>query len=173
MIQVLNRSAGYHWRMECTDGPDAHWSLTTLPAGVADRTGLLLIKVAHEMERRGIERLAPLGVDGRDYTLLAVLSRDDAGSQAELATLCGLLPAQLVPVLDALEAKGFAERRRDERDRRRSIVRITDEGRAVLARADEAAAEVEHELLGDVGDELRERLGRTVDAALRDPTPAG
>jgi DNA-binding MarR family transcriptional regulator len=117
--------------------------------------------------------LAPLGLDGRDYTLLAVLSRDDAGSQAELATLCGLLPAQLVPVLDALQAKGFVERRRDERDRRRSIVRITDEGRDVLARADEAAAEVEQGLLGDVVEELRERLARTVDAALRDPTPAG
>lgn len=159
--------------MECVSGPDAHWSLTALPAGVADRTGLLLIKVAYEMERRGVERLAPLGLDGRDYTLLAVLSRDDAGSQAELATLCGLLPAQVVPVLDALQAKGFVERRRDERDRRRSIVRITDEGRDVLARADEVAAEVEQRLLGDVGDELRERLARTVDAALREPAPAG
>jgi DNA-binding MarR family transcriptional regulator len=173
MIQVLNRSASYHWLMECADGSETTWALTTLPAGVADRTSLLLVKVAHEMERRGIERLRPLGIDGRDYTLLAVLSRDDAGSQAELATLCGLLPAQLVPVLDALEAKGFAERHRDERDRRRSIVRITDEGRAVLARADEVAAEVEHELLGDVGEELRERLGRTVDAALRGPATAG
>ncbi|WP_022929680.1 MarR family winged helix-turn-helix transcriptional regulator [Patulibacter americanus] len=159
--------------MECSDGPDTTWALTTLPAGVADRTGLLLIKVAFEMERRGVDRLRPLGLDGRDYTLLAVLSRDDAGSQAELATLCGLLPAQLVPVLDALEAKGFAERRRDERDRRRSIVRITDEGREVLARADEIASAVERELLGDVGEELRERLARTVDAALRDPAPAG
>jgi DNA-binding MarR family transcriptional regulator len=158
--------------MECSDGSDAHWTLTALPAGVADRAGLLLIKVAFEMERRGVERLRPLGLDGRDYTLLAVLSRDDAGSQAELATLCGLQPAQLVPVLDALEAKGFAERRRDERDRRRSIVRITEEGRAVLARADEAATEVEHELLGDVGEELRERLGRAVDRALREPAPA-
>lgn len=157
--------------MECADGSEHHWELTALPAGVADRTGLLLIKVAYEMERRGVERLRPLGLDGRDYTLLAVLSRDDAGSQAELAALCGLLPAQLVPVLDALEAKGFVERRRDERDRRRSIVRITEQGRGVLTRADEVASAIEHELLGDVGDELRERLGRSVDAALRDPAP--
>jgi DNA-binding MarR family transcriptional regulator len=76
-------------------------------------------------------------------------------------------------VLDALEAKGFAERHRDERDRRRSIVRITDEGRAVLARVDEVAGEIEHALLGDVGEELRDRLGRTVDAALRGSATAG
>jgi DNA-binding MarR family transcriptional regulator len=158
--------------MTCTDPNPGTWALTSLPAGIAERTGLLVVKVAYELERRGAERLGALGLDGRDYSLLAVLSHDDAGSQAQLATLCGLLPAQLVPVLDALQAQGYVERRRDERDRRRSIVRITDAGRAVLAQADEAAGELERELLGDVGEELRERLVRAVAAGLATPGAA-
>jgi DNA-binding MarR family transcriptional regulator len=153
--------------MECSEDPRPHWTLTTLPPGIADRAGLLLVKVGMEFERRGVERLRSLGIDGRDYSMLA-----EAGSQAELATLCGLLPAQIVPALDALQEQGLVERRRDERDRRRSIVRITDDGRALLARADEAAEELERELLGDVGEELRGRLARAFDEGLRAPASA-
>jgi DNA-binding MarR family transcriptional regulator len=158
--------------MECSEDPRPHWTLTTLPPGIADRAGLLLVKVGMEFERRGVERLRSLGIDGRDYSMLAVLSGAEAGSQAELATLCGLLPAQIVPALDALQEQGLVERRRDERDRRRSIVRITDDGRALLARADEAAEELERELLGDVGEELRGRLARAFDEGLRAPASA-
>jgi DNA-binding MarR family transcriptional regulator len=150
---------------DCVPGPEKG-PLVELPDGIAERSSLLLVKVAHELTVRGVARLQPLGIDGRDYSLLAVLSHDDAGSQAQLAALCSLLPAQLVPVLDALEHQGLVERRRDARDRRRSIVTITDAGRERLAQADEAAHELEVELLGDLDEELRERLVTAVRAAL-------
>jgi DNA-binding MarR family transcriptional regulator len=114
-----------------------------------------------------------LGIDGRDYFLLAVLSNDAPGSQAELARLCSLLPAQLVPVLDALERDGLVERRRDERDRRRMSVRITDEGRERLGQADEAARDIEEELLGPLDAEVQARLGDAFRASLPVATTAG
>jgi DNA-binding MarR family transcriptional regulator len=150
---------------DCVAAP----GLQALPQGVAERLGLLFTKISSEMLTRVTPGFTELGIDGRDYSLLAVLSNDAPGSQAELAALCSLLPAQLVPVLDALERKGLVERHRDERDRRRLIVRITEEGRQRLAKADAIARATELELLGDLGDELRDRLGASFSAALPGP----
>ena len=141
----------------CVAQDDPH-RLSVLPRGVAERRGLLVYKLASELFVRMTPVFEELGIDGRDYSLLAVLSNDAPGSQAELARLCSLLPAQLVPVLDALERDGLVERRRDERDRRRIIVRITEPGRARLAQADAAARTIEDELLGTLDDEALGRL---------------
>ena len=45
-----------------------------------------------------------------------------------LATATGLRPAATTALIDRLEAKGLVERVRDESDRRRVLVRMTDEG---------------------------------------------
>lgn len=155
----------------CTAPSDDHSRLSALPQGVAERRGLLVYKLAHELFVRMTPHFEALGIDGRDYSLLAVLSIDAPGSQAELAQLCSLLPAQLVPVLDALEREGLVERRRDERDRRRMIVRITDGGRERLAQADAAAREIEDELLGPLDAEVQARLGEGFRAALAPRAP--
>jgi DNA-binding MarR family transcriptional regulator len=78
-----------------------------------------------------------MGLSGRQYMVLAVLSADTPPSQLELAGLCGLLPAQVVPVIDELERRGFVARQRSQTDRRRSVVTFTDAGREILQRADE------------------------------------
>ena len=69
---------------------------------------------------RAEDPLAAMGLSGRQYTVLAVLSADAPPSQLELAGLCGLLPAQIVPVIDELERRGLVARQRSETDRRRS-----------------------------------------------------
>ncbi len=137
-----------------------------LPRGVADRPALLLHKLGNEVLRRAEEPLAAMGLSGREYVTLAVLDSDAPSSQAELAALCGLLPAQLVPVIDELERDGLAERTRDEADRRRSVVRTTAKGRRLLARADALAARIEDELLGHLDAEQRARLHDVLRQAL-------
>ncbi|HUZ92718.1 MAG TPA: MarR family winged helix-turn-helix transcriptional regulator [Candidatus Paceibacterota bacterium] len=44
-----------------------------------------------------------------------------------------LAPATLVPVINTLERKGLIERQRDERDRRRSPLRLTKRGEKIMA----------------------------------------
>jgi DNA-binding MarR family transcriptional regulator len=137
-----------------------------LPSGIADRPALLMHKLGNEVLRRAEVPLDEMGLTGREYVTLAVLDSDAPSSQAELAQLCGLLPAQLVAVIDELERDGLAERTRDEHDRRRSVVRTTAKGRRLLARADALAARIEDELLGHLDADQRARLHAVLRQAL-------
>jgi DNA-binding MarR family transcriptional regulator len=106
------------------------------PRGITERPALLLVKLGTEIVQQAEDPLAALGLSGRQYMVLAVLSTDAPPSQLELAGLCGLLPAQVVPVIDELERRGFVARQRSEADRRRSVVTLTHAGREILERAD-------------------------------------
>ncbi|MDA0179808.1 MarR family transcriptional regulator [Solirubrobacter phytolaccae] len=117
-----------------------------LPRGTLDRPALLLVKIGHDVAARGEDALAELGLSGRQYMVLGVLSADTPPSQQELAGLCGLLPAQVVIVVDELERRGLAERQRSETDRRRSVVSLTEAGATALARADELGKRLVAEL---------------------------
>src|SRR3954465_14072552 len=103
-----------------------------IPRGIEQRPALLLVKLGNELAARAEDPLAGLGLSGRQYMVLAILCSDEPTSQLELARLCGLLPAQIVPVVDELERRGLVERQRDESDRRRSVVRTTPRGVQLL-----------------------------------------
>ena len=60
----------------------------------------------------------------------------------------GKAPPIIVAAVDELEKKGLVARRRDERDRRRSVVEMTDAGRGMLARADVIADDLIAEIFG-------------------------
>lgn len=144
-------------------------------AGVRDRLGLLAVNTGQSMLLHAEEGLTRLGLGGRGYVTLAVLDRDRPRSQLELAQLTGKAPAMVVGVLDELEAKGWAVRERDPSDRRRSVVRITDAGRAVLARADAFAAEIERATLPNLDDAERAQLHALLLRAIgpvTEPAPA-
>ena len=112
------------------------------PRGVTERSALLLVKLADDVMARADDPLAALGLSGRQYTVLAILSSDAPPSQLELAGMCGLLPAQIVAVIDELERRGFVARQRSESDRRRSVVTLTEAGREILERADALGREL-------------------------------
>ena len=140
--------------------------MAELPRGITDRPALVLVKLGNEILARAEDPLAALGLSGRQYLILAVLGADAPPSQLELAGLCGLLPAQVVPVLDELERRGLVARQRSEEDRRRSVVRLTAAGEESLAKADELARSIEETLFGELDAVAREQLNGTLRAAL-------
>ena len=107
-----------------------------LPRGTLSRSALLLVKLGNELMASAEDPLAAIGLSGRQYIVLAVLSEDAPPSQQELAGLCDLLPAQIVPVIDELERRGMVARQRSETDRRRSVVTLTKAGTRALQQAD-------------------------------------
>jgi DNA-binding MarR family transcriptional regulator len=157
MIQVLN---------DISSSPILRRAMAELPRGITDRPALVLVKLGNEILARAEDPLAALGLSGRQYLILAVLGTDAPPSQLELAGLCGLLPAQVVPVLDELERRGLVARQRSEEDRRRSVVRLTQAGEESLAKADELARSIEDTLFGELGASEREQLHGTLRAAL-------
>jgi DNA-binding MarR family transcriptional regulator len=64
----------------------------------------------------------------------------------------------MVAVVDALEANGYAERRRDETDRRAYALRATPAGRRVLRRAERAVERAEARFLDGLGPDERRHL---------------
>jgi DNA-binding MarR family transcriptional regulator len=141
--------------------------------GVSSRLALLVYRAGVEILARGEIALAELGIDGREYTTLAVLQSDQPESQQELARLMGKAPPIMVAVVDELEAKGLVERRRSQRDRRRSVVELTDAGAEMLVRADAVADRLTAELFGALSAEERDALHQTLRRAMVDaPVPA-
>jgi len=141
-------------------------SLDIAPSAVRNRLGMLLYKTGHGLLGYCEDDLGKLGLDGREYTALAILDEDLPRSQLELAQLTGKAPAIVVGMVDALEEQGFAVRERDPADRRRSLVRITDKGRAALAKADALAAEAEQAILGGLDAQERAQLHALLQRAL-------
>jgi DNA-binding MarR family transcriptional regulator len=63
-----------------------------------------------------------LGLHPTDYKALGILERLGAMSAGDLARQSGLATASVTNLIDRLEEKGFVQRVRDDKDRRRVVV---------------------------------------------------
>src|SRR4051794_13796278 len=131
------------------------------PPGIAKQwPTLLLIKLGRITAHRFTEALEPFGIRPRHVGALIELR--DRGELTQ-QTLCGQLhldPTNLVAILNELEERGFATRRRDPEDRRRHLVEVSEEGIAVIEKVAEVMDGVEAELLDGLEPADREELER-------------
>src|SRR5436305_15328800 len=102
---------------------------TSSPPGIAQQwPTLLMIKLGRITMHRFTEALEPFGIRPRDVAALIELrARGELTQQA----LCGQLhldPTNLVAILNELEQRGYATRRRDPQDRRRHLVDVATKG---------------------------------------------
>jgi len=95
--------------------------------------------------------------------------RQGATTTGELSAWLGFAPGSTTPVVDRLSSAGLIDRTRDPVDKRRIVIRLTDEGTAVSDRADAQLAEVVQDLLRD---QNREQLTATVDSIVTSLTAA-
>lgn len=131
------------------------------PPGIAKQwPTLLMIKLGRITMHRFTEALEPFGIRPRHVAALTEL-RDHG--QLTQQSLCGQLhldPTNLVAILNELEERGYAARRRDPQDRRRHIVEISKKGLAVLRKVSEAMDGVDDELLEGLTRSEREQFER-------------
>jgi DNA-binding MarR family transcriptional regulator len=159
MIQVMNDSAGEISVVDQAAEGCGELAGEPIPRGVQERMGLLLVRIGAALSDVADERLAAAGLGGRDYGILAILATDGPESQYELAKLLGKAPGMVVGAIDRLEDAGLVERTRDSADRRRSRVRVTDDGADTLARADELAGRTLAEVFPNLDPRELARLG--------------
>src|SRR5438105_10859055 len=129
------------------------------PPGIAKRwPTLLMIKLGRITMHRFSEALEPFGI--RPRHVAALIELRDRGELTQ-QSLCGQLhldPTNLVAILNELERRGYATRRRDPEDRRRHLVEVSKKGIAVIEKVSEVMDGVEDELLDGFEPAEREQL---------------
>ena len=100
---------------------------TTDPVAVAGRLRYSAFRLARLLRQQDDSGHAPALL-----TALAVVDREGPLTLGELAAQEQVSPPTITKVVDALEARGFVERVRDESDRRVCRVRSTARGRRQL-----------------------------------------
>ena len=116
------------------------------------RLTYLLKRALVDLEELHAERLAPVGVSGRELAVLLLLDGRDPASQQQAAGRLGVDRTTMVALIDGLEAKGLVARRADAGDRRRNVLELTGDGRTALVRAVRASDEAERQFLAELDD---------------------
>jgi len=118
------------------------------PAGtLSRRAGFLLAQLGTHAHRRFAERLAELDLHPRHFGMLSHLAASEGQSQQALSLALGIHRSAVVALVDDLEQRGLAERRRDPADRRAYTLYLSAPGRDMLADLQRIAEEHEAELL--------------------------
>jgi DNA-binding MarR family transcriptional regulator len=133
-----------------------------LPDALASRLGYLLKHVQQQLVQAAAPAMQPFAIDGRELAVLTVLAGEVPPSQQEAAERLGVDRTTMVALVDALEAKGLAERHTSASDRRRNVVELTPAGQDCLRRASKARDEIERDFLAPLGDDLAKQFVRAL-----------
>ena len=93
--------------------------------------GRLLSRVKMAMHEALDRELAPLDITGAQFVILMNLASGEVDSASKLCKGVSYDPGAMTRMLDRLERKGLIRRARCGNDRRRVILELTPEGKAV------------------------------------------
>ncbi|MFZ3484126.1 MarR family winged helix-turn-helix transcriptional regulator [Sphingomonas sp. 3-13AW] len=132
--------------------PDAELELGRL----GDFVGFRLRRIQNQLSREFAQVTGRYQLRQGLFSALAIISANPGLSQVMLAREVGLDKSMAVMMVDDLERRGWAERRRSTVDRRRHALYTTEAGEAWLAEMFAALKVVEHDVLDALGkDDLR------------------
>ena len=119
-----------------------------------------LVRRADQRLRELMDKgLKDLAITSRQYHVMAAVNRMNHPSQTDLVAATGIDRSTLADVVRRLKNKGLIQRRRSTHDARAYVVRLSDEGKRLLA-AGRPAFDRTEELVSK--GPLRESLARVV-----------
>jgi DNA-binding MarR family transcriptional regulator len=104
----------------------------------------------------------PIGMTALQYTALTVLERHPDLTSAQLARNSFVTAQTMADMVTALEGRDLVERHRDAADRRRLVLALTKDGRALLRRYRGKVAALEAQMLDGVSERNVAALRRTL-----------
>jgi len=96
---------------------------------LTESLGFLIVDSGRFVKRSLYARIANHGIRGGAWFLLRVLFQRDGLTQRELASRLGLMEPSVQEMLRAMERDGLVTRQRDEQDRRKVRIRLTERAR--------------------------------------------
>ena len=135
-------------------------------------TANLSTHVLHQLNQlRRLERSSAPAIDplhGQGYVLYHLCHRGAPAQPGELCSELGITSPRMASILDSLERQGLLSRQSDTADRRRIIVTLTDDGRALVQDHDAQQLARIASLLDMLGEEDAKACVRILDKILRD-----
>jgi DNA-binding MarR family transcriptional regulator len=168
MIRAKGGEAMTHGRKQASNAQDAlqdQEALNTgivraLPERLLTDQAYLLGRLGREARRQFTQVLSAWELHPSHYGILLLLEAIGQASQQYLAQTLTIDRANMVALLDALEERGFIERRADPRDRRRHVVTLTAVGQGELQRIRQVREEVDSAFFAGLDGEEQETLHR-------------
>lgn len=129
----------------------------------AEPTLLYIMKQLELAVRSRLEDIVgPAGLTALQYTALTVLQRHPDLTTSQLARRSFVTAQAMADMVTSLERQGFIVRHRDSVDRRRLVIALTGEGRALLRRYRDKVSALEREMLHGLTTPQAEQLRRSL-----------
>jgi len=129
-----------------------------LPEELVASPTFLLKRLGYAAKERALDAYEETGLHPYHHAVLIALGEGAPETQGEIADALGYDRGQLVGLLDELEERGLVERRRDPKDRRRHLVRLTPDGSRKLRTLRGLARRLEDEFLAPLTKDERADL---------------
>lgn len=105
-----------------------------------------------------LERMAPYGVRPVDFSVLSVIRHNPGVTSRQLCASLGLLPPNLVTLLNQFEKRALIVRRPHPHDGRAVALYLSAQGEAMMAEAEQEAHALERDVTANLTDKQRETL---------------
>ncbi|MBH5334713.1 winged helix-turn-helix transcriptional regulator [Streptomyces pactum] len=137
------------------------------PTLAAERLDIALCRASTVVARAAEARAAESGIGVGQHLVLKMLAEVGPSSQRVLSDQLRIDRSVMVGICDGLERAGQVRRERDAVDRRAYAVTITDSGRRLLARAEEAVPAFLDDTFADLTPAERAQLSTLLAKVLR------
>jgi DNA-binding MarR family transcriptional regulator len=108
-----------------------------LPSALRNRTSYVLVKLTALARQQRAAQVAAWGLNQHQHAILCCLDEFGPACQKDIAARLGIDVGDTVSFVDGLQRAGLILRERDERDRRRQLLTLTDEGQRVLGEVED------------------------------------
>lgn len=117
-----------------------------------------LLRLANQRHTAIFQAHTLNGLTAQQFAALMRIGEEGEVSQNRLGRLAAMDVATIKGVVDRLSQKGLTRVARDPKDKRRTLISLSDEGRALLQRMIDVAREITRETLAPLDEAEQARL---------------